>query len=516
MKTLFLSIIIISTLILFINKINCQVNNIEPRIYPTCTLIQSTIYCLGGFTQFNSDHSKNVYNTTYLSEIYTHPVNDHIALDLSPLNNRDDIDITILKWEKKSSLLNNTPLDSIGFATSTSIHHDDSYLVYGGQVNNALHPLSHPLLNYNPQTDHWKSLPLPNGHNYTTGGTIVNIGDDNIWIWGGTINNTQTNVSDIVYIYDYKKNLLMNRLVGDGNVRVGHSTILISNGIILIMGGIYKMSNLTYFDSAGFNSMRKFDTKNMQWLYLTAVGDHPSGRIGHTATQSPDSNLVLIYGGIGISASGFRDIPDTYYIYNIVSNTLQYVYITPPSSSPTITRFGHYATCYSTKYLFLLFGYVDEKTPATSLSVLDITDPYHAAFLTDPASSSSDSTPLPNSGLPSEKVIPIAVCVCVAVVVTIFAIFFYIRRKRKQKKAFILDQQDPRKQNALDRTNPFHTTTKPHEAKLESITLAEDNNTSISLKRMDDQGPLFQHTNKHGFAKLFEDNTLYSKPDGKP
>lgn len=38
-----------------------------------------------------------------------------------------------------------------------------------------------------------------------------------------------------------------------------------------------------------------------------------------------------------------RTIPDTYYIYNIINNSFQYVPLTSPTSSgTTVARFGHF------------------------------------------------------------------------------------------------------------------------------------------------------------------------------
>ncbi|CAO3636953.1 unnamed protein product [Cunninghamella blakesleeana] len=475
-------------------------------ILVACTLIKSTVYCFAGFTQFNTNiFTNNNYNNKFYGEHYNNPINENVAIDLSQFNNFTTFDVNKIVWEKKSSNLGNSPLEGVGYATSTSINEDSSFLVYGGQTNDAMTSLSHPFLNYNPQTNTWKSLPLPSRDNYNNGATMINLGNDSVLILGGTINNSQANVSDILSIFDYKKNIWINQIMSNGTVRTGHTATLTADGYIYIFGGIYKSENDTNFWYIPFEQSRKYDTKSLQIQRFNATGDIPSKRLSHTVTPCVDPNLLIVYGGVHIDANDVRTIPDTYYIYNIINNSFQYVPLTSPTyNGNTVARFGHFATTYSSRFLVLLFGFMDANKPADSISVLDIKNPFSPKWISNSAPSINNYNN--NSSLPSEKIIPIAVCVCVAVVATIFGLFFYIRRKRKQKKAFVLEQQDPRKHNPTDTTvqenssNYGNMIAKPYEAE-ESVTMV---NNDIKMQSPNDK--------KEKPVKPFETYN-FAKPD---
>ncbi|CAO3635926.1 unnamed protein product [Cunninghamella echinulata] len=496
-------------------KVICQLNNVGSRIYPGCSLINSTIYCFGGYTKFNSNTAiDNKYNNKYYGEQYKDPVNENIALDLSQFNNFTNFDTKKIQWQKKSSSIGNTPLESIGYAAAVPIYEDDSYLLYGGQVNDALTNLNNPFLNYNPQKDIWKSLPLPNGNNYTSGAAVINLGNDTIWIWGGTINNSQANVSDIVNIYDYKKNLWTHQIVSNGVIRTGHATTLTANGFIYLMGGIFKLENDLNFYYVEFQMLRKYDTKALQWIRFNATGDIPTKRVSHSITQSPDSNLLLLYGGVFIDGDEVHTLQDTYYVYNIVSNSFQYVPISSPTTS--ISRFGHFATYYSPSYLLLLFGFTDATTPAENINILDINDPYRPYWIT----TNSFTTTEPNNDLPSEKLIPIVVCISVVVIVVVIAFIYYIRyKKHKQKNEFVLEQ-DPRKNAFIDVTSQETSTdynralAKPYDG-TESTTVvgSQSENIPIPLKKVSNKGLLPQQNNNNKKIKPSEPHITYSKPD---
>lgn len=80
----------------------------------------------------------------------------------------------------------------------------------------------------------------------------------------------------------------INQKVTNGNIRIGHTATLASNGNIYIMGGIFKAADQVNFYTVGFDRLRNYNTNTLQWVYLNSTGDTPSSRIAHTVTQSKE------------------------------------------------------------------------------------------------------------------------------------------------------------------------------------------------------------------------------------
>lgn len=101
-------------------------------------------------------------------------------------------------------------------------------------------------------------------------------------------------------------------------------------------------------------------------------------------------------------------------------------------------------------------------------------------------------------------------------------IFYIRRRKSKQKKAFILEQQDPRKDidrhdffelNTQDSSTVYNSNNIKPSYTEESITISgsQNDNKPIQLKKMNDKEHLYQQS-KVNVVKPFDSDAILSKP----
>ncbi|KAI9305495.1 hypothetical protein BJ944DRAFT_230349 [Cunninghamella echinulata] len=409
-----------------------------------CSLLQSTLYCFGGFLE-------PIVNRTVS---YKTPVNEHVYIDLSIFNNFTTYDPSKINWQTNiSNTLNGTPLEAIGRSASAPVLSDNSYLLFGGAsaLRREDSNMQYPFLNYNPQLNVWKTLPLPPGNNYTDYGNIINLGNDTIWAWGGYQSSFYS--PNILNIFDYKTSTWTTQTQLNWPVKISFTSTLANDGNVYILGGYSRSSDGKGWGNDTFSQVIQFQTQTSQWNFFNASGDKPTDRRYHTVTQIPNKNLLIIYGGLDSLYNGFS-FQDTCHVYDYTANTFT------KAAMPTSTsnhRFGHYATIYDNNYLVLAFGFADATTPANSLSVLNITDPLQPSWITTPTHLDQDYESY--HGLNKASLIAIIVVV-VIVVLSKYEIYIYItpidffsiflmyigrHKKRQKKKQFVLEQEDPRK-----------------------------------------------------------------------
>ncbi|CAO3619611.1 unnamed protein product [Cunninghamella blakesleeana] len=422
--------------------IHCQ--SIPGRLYPGCSLSGDHIYCYGGYTGTTINNGVS----------YTNTVNDVLELDLTPFNafNNNQFDKSKIKWNNKSM---NPSMGSVVESSVVAVS-DGSILAYGGRVadNNTL-PFSH----YNPQSNTWNEISLPN-KTYYIRTQAVNLGDDKIWIWGGFFGSGITQSTDMLFIYDYKTNTWPTAQPFTGNVSVDHTATLVNNHIYIIGGAttnaVIAQKKTKYMNN--LNSIKTYNTVDGSWNSFTANGANPSGRTAHSTVATDDKKYLLIYGGSLVYSSRFQICTDVYYVYDIEKNNLQQVSLPDHPQLSMTTRFGHYSIVYKSNYLLLVFGYNDLNTPADSLNVLNIQNPYLPRFISSVGNDNSTnggSTTINNTtinqssgGLDLKTIIPAIVVPVVVVLVAGISIglfCFYRHRQKRQKKAFQLVKEDPRK-----------------------------------------------------------------------
>ncbi|CAO3619647.1 unnamed protein product [Cunninghamella blakesleeana] len=384
-------------------------NPVPGRVLPGCALTDNKIYCFGGFAGSSTNNGVN----------YINKLNDHIELDLSAIGNFSSIDKSKIRWVNKSNNINGTPLGKVG-QSATAVVSDGSYLAFGGRpsANN-----TYPFAVYHPQSDQWTSISLLN-NSFTINTNIVNLGNDQIWIWGGEIPGIISSTENMLYIYDYKLNTWPTVQVFTGNVSHDHTATLVNN-IVYIIGGFSSAGNNPIIEMSIFKT---YNTIDGTWGSITTTGSKPFDRAYHTTVATNDNKYLIIYGGGRPLKSGFESVNDVYYVYNIEKQSLQGVDLLPAPGLTTSRRFGHYATIYNTNYLLLVFGYIDKDTQANeNINVLNIQNVYEPTW-SPFATITDDSTQIINSenkGVGANIIVP-AVVVPVVVVLLVIYIYIYI------------------------------------------------------------------------------------------
>ncbi|KAI9304607.1 hypothetical protein BJ944DRAFT_240398 [Cunninghamella echinulata] len=392
---------------------------------------------------------------------------EHISLDLTELHGITELDDSKIQWKTVTDVLNSTqttllPRSYVGTAAVTS---DNSYVMYGGVISDSF-------LNYNPQTYTWRTLQVDPNINITNRDTLVNMGDDKFWLWGGeNFPNYTVPIPNMAFIYDYKAARWVNQIVDNSiPMRTEHTATLGLDGGIYVLGGAIRYPGDIFYYS-NFSEIRKFDTKSSQWSYFNATGHPASSRASHTTTQLPNKNQMLIYGGVNadpaiLATNNGRSVPSLDYciIFDYNTNTFQNIGFPPLPNSGNI-RYGHFAEIYNETYIVMAFGFVDETRPATTLSVLNITNPSSPQWVRSFSPLSNDSnadntnvTGGLSGGIIAAIVVPVVFVVLIAIAVVIY---FYKKKEKKKykfpKDPFVIDESDPRlntKDNAFNNIPP--------------------------------------------------------------
>ncbi|CAO3648400.1 unnamed protein product [Cunninghamella blakesleeana] len=349
-------LLLLSFYSLLLLKVECQ-TILSSRMNAECSLIQNTIYCYGG-----------------LSNTSTTTLREHYSLDMTQFNGfTSTIGQSKLQWNQLSTQLDqNTSLPLFSNDASAPIQSNKSYVLYSTFTNQSDESLiQNQFLNYYPQTNQWSLLPTMTNYTNINVRSMLNLGNDNIWVWAGpTSNNSASSFSSVLGIYNYNGRVWTRQDKLDWYVRIGHTATLAKNGMIYIIGGsVYddQINNLV-----NFTEMITYNTQSNQWANLTAtiVGRLPSGRAYHTTINLPDKDILLIYGGNNLNYSVSESMEqDVLYTYNTVSNKLQS--ISMPSGYLN-ARYGHFATIYNYNFLVLIFGFSDQNVGADTLNVLNI------------------------------------------------------------------------------------------------------------------------------------------------
>ncbi|CAO3619768.1 unnamed protein product [Cunninghamella blakesleeana] len=401
----------------FILPISCQQAN--GRIVPGCTLLNDHIYCYGGYAG-----SANNNGIAFSGEL-----NDNIVLDLTVFDDFSTLDKTKIKWTTKSKYINGTtPLPSVGQIATTKVS-DGTILFYGGKAS---HGTTMPFLHYNPQTDTWNNITVPN-NTYFARNQILDIGNGKIWIFGG-VTDTETWGQNYFYIYDYQNNLwpVIQSMLPE-EVSLDYSATLV-NDLIYIIGGAQPIPP-TRLMLNDFNTFKTYNTIDGSWNNFTAGGPTVAPRGHHTTIATMDKKHLLIYGGSQALETRFEVSQDYYYVYDIANNSLQLISIPYSTQVTNGTRFGHYASLYKTNYMLLVFGFRDMFTAADNFNVLNIQDPYNPKWIDLP-----NDQPQPDL----KTIIPaVVVPSCLVLLGLAIGLYFYIKHQAFQLEE--LEKEDPRK-----------------------------------------------------------------------
>ncbi|CAO3647963.1 unnamed protein product [Cunninghamella blakesleeana] len=430
---------------------------VSPRLFPGCSRIDLVIYCMGGYLQ-----SENSYGLPTL-------LNEHISFDISQMNmNKVDEDMYFskfnssqLEWKQLSNrnYVSGNPTQPTAHLSTTILSSKKSYITFGGLIYNstgyAMAP-DNPFMEYNVLEDTWYTLPIISNTVEILRASIINIGNDVIWKYGGTPALYEISLGDAYSLFDYKNLTWIGPFVRNVpefetpiTFTTGH-TITLAGNIIYKLGGRFDDGNgdvqfiNRYYD--GLNRINSFNTVTMKWKVNFVNGNIPSNREYHTSTYVPDQNLILIVGGVRITGSEIYMLENNNYaIYNITSN--RYVDIIEPNNTPfPKERYGHYATIYNSKYLLLMFGGINSTTSANVMDVINISNPIKPIYITNFSHSNEEGIVNANHQLGTTTLIFIVVILTAVGLCIIIAIIYYTRRKLKKRKENIqLEKEDPRK-----------------------------------------------------------------------
>ncbi|KAI9301395.1 hypothetical protein BJ944DRAFT_252349 [Cunninghamella echinulata] len=410
-----------------INFILCL--EVTPRRNPGCALLGNTIFCYRGlpfisFTAFNDPH---------------------VSLDLTQVTTTNNE--TTIPWQSIIEINNSDTILDVReryFHASASIQSDQSYVIYGASSGNTF-------MDYNPHNFTWKQLPTLPGANKTMRSTIVNLGNDTLWIWGGeNFPMDSEYIPNIARVFNYKTLEWTNQFTDTTVMRMEHTATLGLDKSIYILGGTMRYPNHTFVYSS-FNDVRKFDTISTQWSSLTAGGETPSPRVSHTTTQLPNRNQLFIYGGVNadrnIKVDQETPSSDYCFIYDYKNNTFISIQFPEVNTDIKNTRYGHFATIYNDTYLVMAFGFMDTVHTSPSLSILNISNPYQPNWITSFSTANNNNQANPNItenvqnnlihyGISNGVIVAIVVPLVIVVLGAIIGCWLFYKKQQKGKNNF--------------------------------------------------------------------------------
>ncbi|CAO3634038.1 unnamed protein product [Cunninghamella echinulata] len=409
---------------------------VSPRRNPGCALLGNTIFCYRGLPITSS----SVFN------------DPHVSLDITQVTTT--IDENAIPWQSITDINNYNyssppPVFERYFHASAPIQSDQSYVIYGASSDNTF-------MDYNPHNSIWKSLPTLPGANITIRSTIVNLGNDSLWIWGGeNFPMDSEYIPNIARVFNYKTLEWTNQFTDTTIMRMEHTATLGLDGSIYILGGTMRYPNRTFVYSS-FNDVRKFDTVSTQWSSFTAGGEVPSSRVSHTTIQLPNRNQLFIYGGVNADRSVLakREIPspDYCFVYDYKNNTFKSIQFPEVNTNIKNTRYGHFATIYNDTYLIMAFGFTDPVLAGPSLSILNISNPYQPNWITSFSTTNNNNQSNANitgniqddlihHGFSNGVIVAIVVPLVVVILGAIIGCWLFYKKRQKEENNFNKNQK---------------------------------------------------------------------------
>lgn len=131
------------------------------------------------------------------------------------------------------------------------------------------------------------------------GHTMTELGGDKVLVYGGQSFDLQGNpvILDDVHVYDMDKGLWNKPIQCRGDKCQWHSaTYLPERQLVITFGGetVDPVKNKVITS----NSLKALDTDIMLWYPPAVSGDIPTGRSGHTMTLLPNTNELVLFGGV--------------------------------------------------------------------------------------------------------------------------------------------------------------------------------------------------------------------------
>ncbi|KAG1169398.1 hypothetical protein G6F70_008447 [Rhizopus microsporus] len=208
--------------------------------------------------------------------------------------------------------------------------------------------------------------------------TAISDNEGRVWLWGG-VSDVSTYGGPPIYYNTWTvidtNTWTISRPSVENNPppRIDHTATIISNKYILITGGVMyshdvanPADNLT-LNPVSMSSLLLFDIQNNRWHNVTAGGNIPAPRRGHSAVLSLDGRKIIIFGG------GATDGRSTQFndVFILELSTMQW---TAPAIEgiPPKPRKYHKSIMVG-NYLLVMFGIGDGDTGFDDVNLLSTT-----------------------------------------------------------------------------------------------------------------------------------------------
>ncbi|KAI8643455.1 hypothetical protein BD408DRAFT_431485 [Parasitella parasitica] len=211
-------------------------------------------------------------------------------------------------WSVMDTLLDQ--VQPISFFAASYLSNTHNFLVDGG-TSDRLEPAAkkQTVSYYDTLQDTWVKpaikgqLPVQRKQH-----TAVSDDQGRVWLWGGLSDMSTYGGPNIYYntwtIIDTQTwTVTYPHVDNNPPPRIDHTATMISNKYILIIGGVIYSHDVTdptgqlALNPVSMSSLLLFDIASSQWITITAGGNIPAPRRGHSAVLSLDGKSVIVFGG---------------------------------------------------------------------------------------------------------------------------------------------------------------------------------------------------------------------------
>lgn len=152
----------------------------------------------------------------------------------------------------------------------------------------------------NNDTNSYDSLVDQNAPSPRWGQTMTLINDNRVLVYGGQkydpAENKLATMTDL-YVYDLKKKVWSKPVNCEGMPRTWHSATFLPDRQLLISFGGESFNPKTK-KTVTTDQVMVLDTEIMLWYPPSVSGNIPSGRSGHSASLLPNTNELIVFGGV--------------------------------------------------------------------------------------------------------------------------------------------------------------------------------------------------------------------------
>ncbi|KAI9015267.1 hypothetical protein CLU79DRAFT_765894 [Phycomyces nitens] len=403
-----------------------------------CAVLDDTLYCYGGAMYIAGQGTP-----TSLSE--------HLSLDL---RHSFSIPEYLSNW-KSIDNLTNFRLEPNSYFSIVAQPSSQSYVISGGIGYNNGSSLINPTTVYNASTDTWSSVNTT-GITQRFGHTGVLEPDNSVLFWGGLGGYIGDVVNSGITTDSYNPKLLSPSFnewsilstrsfpLGAYTRVYGSATMGRDGRSIFYIGGSSIQSAIVNTTSAlsgqglgtvSMNDILVYDTIDSTWTMQQAIGPTPSPRTLHTAVLVPNTDMVLIYGGLGINSS----FPVKDYVYQLDTTQFLWTQIPLPVTSGAGPRYGHSAVLYGNSSMFILFGINQAGIPTDDFYVLKLddmkwTDHFESDWTPHYKERNPHITPVPLSGGDKHTTFGAVFISCGTIIGFIATVIVVLAARRREAK----------------------------------------------------------------------------------